>query len=606
VNRRFRKPEPPGASSRPPARRGRYAFRVALAALVALALGTSSCAYYNTFYLAKRYYATATGGLPYAVDKPGGAQAGNYQKSIDYSKKVIANYPKSKWVDDAYLLWAQALLGKEDPLQSINMLEDFDARFPDSPRKDDARFYLGVAYRQARKYREALVPLDEFLERAPASELAPYAHLERSRALMSLDRPAEAAQAASQVIDRFPNSSQVDRARAERAEALLASRDPAKARADFQALGLRAADDNQRFTFLLREADCLEAARDYDAGLALLNDALSHEPVPVKGGGGAAPTGAAAERYGRLTLRIGTLHAMAGRSEEALAAYGRVLADYPKTALAAEAQYRIAYTYETVLDDFETARLEYGKVRDQSVGSPFSIQAVERQQSLERLARFRSAEADSAGREAEAGFLLAEQYLFQLDKPERALEVYEEIAREHAGTPVAGKALNASAWVLSRKLDRPAEAETLFWTVVRDYPATEAQLAARDYLEAAGQQVPTALIRLPEPTPAPPDSAATAPGSSAGAAPTIPAPRPPEPPGAWPVRAVGGDSLATGAPLPHGSSAASDSARTASGPAPAPAAGDTTRAPSGTGAPADSSRVPAGHVRAPGDTLRVP
>ncbi|HKQ56300.1 MAG TPA: tetratricopeptide repeat protein, partial [Candidatus Eisenbacteria bacterium] len=181
----------------------RFSWLAALALVAALG---SSCAYYNTFYLAKKYYATATDGMPYAVEKVTGAQAGNYQKSIDYSKKVITNYPKSKHVDDAYLMWAKSLLGKEDPLQTVNMLLDFSPRYPNSQLKDEARFYLGVAYRQARKYREALVPLEEFLEKEPKHELAPYAHLERARALASLNRHADAAAAAGQIVERFPGS----------------------------------------------------------------------------------------------------------------------------------------------------------------------------------------------------------------------------------------------------------------------------------------------------------------------------------------------------------------------------------------------------------------
>lgn len=467
------------------------------AALVLLIACTSSCAYYNTYYLAKRYYTTATEGLPYAVEKPNGTQTGNYQKAIDYSKKVIASYPKSKWVDDAYLMWAQSLLGKEDPLQTVTMLLDYHARFPVSPRTNESTFYLGVAYRQGRKPREALVALDEFLQKAPKHPLVPYAHLERARALMTLNRPAEAAQAASQVIDGYPGSPLVIRARATRAEASLAGGDPVGARKDFEELGFHAVDDQQRFEFLLREADCLEAARDYDTALDLLTTALSHEPAPVKTPSGAAPTGPGVERYGQLTLRVGTVHLLAGRSERALTAYKAVIQDYPKTALAAEAQYRIGYTFETVLDDFTTARQEYAKVRDQSVGSAFFTQATERQQSLDRLERFRSAGADSVDRQVEAGFLLAEQYLFQLDKPDRALEAYAGITRDHPGTPAAGKALNAQAWVLRRKLDRPAEADSLLWVVVHDYPATEAQLAARDYLEAAGHMVPAELIQIP-------------------------------------------------------------------------------------------------------------
>jgi TolA-binding protein len=471
-----------------------------------LALGVSSCAFYNTYYLARRYYTTATAGLPYAVEKTTGAQAGNYQKSIDYSKKVIAKYPKSKWVDDAYLMWAQALLGKEDPLQTVSMLQDFPTRYPESPRRNEATFYLGVAQRQARKYTDALVALDEYLQKEPKGELAPYAHLERSRALMSLNRPTEAAEAATQVIEKFPGSPLVVRVRAARAEALLAAGDPLAARRDFQALGLRAVDDNERFTFLLREADCLEAARDHVAGLELLSSALAHEEPPVRSPTGVPLASPGGDRYGQLTLRIGTIHMLAGRPQQALTAYRNVLQDYPKTALGAEAQYRIGYTYETVLDDFETARQEYAKVRDQSVGSAFFTQATQRQQSLERLAKVRGAGADSSDRKVEGGFLLAEQYLFQLDKPERALDAYAEIARDHPGTPAAGKALNAQAWVLRHKLVRTAAADSLLWKVVHEYPGTEAQIAARDYLESAGETVPTDLIKLPEPEVAPPDT----------------------------------------------------------------------------------------------------
>lgn len=469
--------------------------------LVLIAALGSSCAYYNTFYLAKKYYLTATGGMPYSIDKPTGAQVGNYQKSLDFSKKVVANYPRSKWADDAYLMWARALLGKDDPLQSVEMLRAFDGNFPTSPLQDEARFYLGVALRQARKYRDALVPLDEFLEKQPRHDLAPYAHLERARALQSLQRPAESAQAAGAIIEHFPKSPLVNAARGLRAEGLLAGGQPADARRDFQLLGVTARTDEERFGFLLREVDCLEAARQYDEALTVLNDAISHEVPPAKAVPGVATqtvVGAGSDRYGRLKLRIGTGQLLAGRSQQALTELRSVLTDYPKTPLAAEAQYRIAFAHETVLDDFEGARQEYGKVRDHSASSAFFTQATQRLQSLERLARFRGAGGDSLAKRTEAGFLLAEQYLFQLDKPERALEEYRTIARDNAGTDAAAKAKVAEAWVLRRRLDRGAEADSLLWSVVREHPATEAQLAARDFLEAAGQPVPSDLIKLPE------------------------------------------------------------------------------------------------------------
>jgi len=116
-------------------------------ALLLLATCACSCAFYNTFYLARKYYFKATDGAPYQVEREGSAQRSNYTKAIDYSKKVIGNYPKSKWVDDAYLMWARGLVGTDDPLKTVAMLEDFDTRFPQSDLRPDAAFFLATARR---------------------------------------------------------------------------------------------------------------------------------------------------------------------------------------------------------------------------------------------------------------------------------------------------------------------------------------------------------------------------------------------------------------------------------------------------------------------------
>jgi tetratricopeptide (TPR) repeat protein len=480
-------------------------------ALIAGALLTTSCAYYNTFYLARKYYERGAGTLPYPVEKATAQASNEYKRSIDYSKKLLSQYPDSKWVDDAYLLWARALLGRDDPLETVNLLEGFASRFPDSDLRDEARFYLGVGYQQSRKYLQALSELDTFLVRAPRHDLVPFAHLERSRALFSLERFEEAAAAAGEIVTSHPKSGLQHQAYTARAEALLRNGDHVEARQDFQVLGERSRTDDERLGYVLREADCLEAARDFDAELALLENALAYEIEPVRPDSGAirlpGQQMAGFDRFGRILMRIGTAQLLAGRLDDALASYRRIVEVYPKTALGAEAQYRIGYAYETVGDDFALARVEYDRVKDQTGASGFGLQALQRSQNLARLEQYRSAAGDSAASRSDAGFVLAEQYLFQTERPERALEEYRKLAQEFAGTAVAAKALTAEAWVLARKLDRQAEADSVLWVVVREYPATESQLAARDYLERSGHVVPSSLIRMPEPPPPPPPPA---------------------------------------------------------------------------------------------------
>ncbi len=530
-------------------------------ALVTLAATAGSCAYYNTFYLARRYYDRATDGQPYEVGRTAAGQVQNYTKAIDYSKKVLANYPKSKWVDDAYLMWARALIGRDDPLQTINMLQDFPTNFPKSDLKPQAEFYLGLASRNARRYAQAISALDDFLAQAPKSPLVPYAYYERSLALSSLKRYGEAAAAAGQILEKYPKHVLYDRALRQRAEARFQQGDYDGARADFRAIGARATNDEERFQFLMREVDCLEAARRFDDELALLRNELSHTPPPPELQPNQLPP-AGSDHYGRLTLRVGTAQLLAGRTKEALAEFEAVLKDYPKSALSAEAQYRIGFAYETGADDFPRALEEYGKVKEQFGTSSFTTLAQQRTDDLQRIEQFRKGSgADSLQKKAEAAFLTAELYLFQLSRPERALEEYAKVAHDYAGTAVAGRALNAQAWVLSRRLDRKAEADSLFWLVVRKYPATEAQLAARDYLETAGQTVPDSLIVAPEP-PAPDTTKADTLASPALPAPPAGVPRLGEHafapadslrrgmPGAMPMRPE--DRLPLGRPGPGG------------------------------------------------------
>jgi len=126
-----------------------------LAGLAVLA-ALSSCAYYNTFYLARKYYMKATDGQPYEVDRDNTTQRTNYTKSADYAKKLLGVYPRSKYVDDAWLMWAKSLVGTDDPLKAVAMLQEFESRFPKSGLRPDAEFFLGLAYRAARKYEPAV------------------------------------------------------------------------------------------------------------------------------------------------------------------------------------------------------------------------------------------------------------------------------------------------------------------------------------------------------------------------------------------------------------------------------------------------------------------
>ena len=65
------------------------------------------CAYFNTFYHAKKYYSDGerTQNQALASGHPSAATMGaeSYRKCIEKCKKVVTNHPNSKWVDDAQI-----------------------------------------------------------------------------------------------------------------------------------------------------------------------------------------------------------------------------------------------------------------------------------------------------------------------------------------------------------------------------------------------------------------------------------------------------------------------------------------------------------------------
>jgi tetratricopeptide (TPR) repeat protein len=404
-------------------------------------------------------------------------------------------------------------------------------------------------------------------------------------------------------MQRYPKQKALaDQSLRVRAQALFERGVYDSARADFHALFSRAVDDEERLSFLLREADCLAKANDHAGEIALLQDQLSHEALataPTTTGGPApgAPGAGFSPRRARVLLRLGAAYGRAGEYQKGLDALRTVLADYPKSSVSAEAQFRIGYFEEVYLQDFAQAREEYAKVRDQSSASEFVAQAQQRMGNLERLEQTGGGVADTLARRAEKDFVVAENTLLELNDPERAVGLYLRVARDYPTTPQAPRALNAAGWALERKLGRPEQADSLFWVVIHSYRGTEQALAARDYLEYDGHEVPDSLIVMPAPPAAadtlrmalPPEAAARMDLESA-------LHRPP------------GDSLQLGPPAPgragfgalRDTLAARDSlqARAAADSTPAPAARDTTRTSAlrdttRRGVPRDTTRAPA-------------
>jgi TolA-binding protein len=459
---------------------------------LAAAVTTAGCAYFNTFYSAKKNFEEAElqmSQLPDPEVRASAGTAGLYDKAIQGATRILVEYPTTKWVDDALLLIGRSMLAKGDYPAAQEKFGELALNFPTSDLRDQAMFWSGVAAERDRRRVEAIDRYDSLLTVWPQSKLRDQARLRRANLYLLAREPARAEPDLRELAGR--KGAIGYEAGLKLAEALFAARRFAEAREEFTRVAERAPTEQLRTDARLRVGDCDEALSDYEAAtetyLTLLREARTED--------GRA----------RARLRFASALGMAGRVDEGLGQLRNVIEDQPRTPYAAEAAFRSGYLHEVVRDDFAAAREAYDMVAQQLPSSPFVAQATERRASLEDLESFRSARGDSAGVDAaaEAVFRSAELYLFQMGKPDKAIEEYTKLTTEYPNSPLAPRATFARGWVKARRLGDAEGARQEFEAVIARWPESDVASRARVLLDApadstfAHDGVPAASVSFP-------------------------------------------------------------------------------------------------------------
>jgi TolA-binding protein len=511
--------------------------------VVALSLLLGGCAYFNTFYHAKKYYAQGERAR-IAAEKKGQIAANNeaYKKCIDKCKRLIETYPDSKWQDDAHLLMAKAAYGRQDYLSAETTLRRFQEKFPDSELLPEALYWTGLTAYGDEDYPAARTTWQNLLERYPDYNDRESVEFYLAEAAWKGDEVEAATTAFEEFLRRYPDGNRSTEARLDLAQLLMDNKQYDKASAILGYITSKGKVEEDRLKAQMLWGEALEAQhKDEDAldlyvnlevqldpnvlkgrldpalrqqareeelarqeaarqdsllNVGFLSDSLqttdgSIEPAP--GSDGIAPplqsqpqpqvsmrrdvNDVRQRQLGQTMLREGSVLVRLEKPLEAIEVFQQVVSEFSSTALAAEAQYRIAYVYEVFLQDFVRAQQEYGLVSRHGQ-SAFREAADTRAKNLSTVRNLQaSAPGDSlsqaAAAAAEARFMRAELYLFSQEDPERALEEYHAIETEFAGTEHAAKAGLAIAWVDRNSLGDSTAAMAKYAEVAERYPGTE-------------------------------------------------------------------------------------------------------------------------------------
>jgi TolA-binding protein len=479
---------------------------VALALLALAAL--SGCAYYNTFYGARKAWDKAMEEHDRnPLEGATAAEIGQYDQCIRSSTNLLIRYPNSKYVDEAVLLIGKCMLGKGDYEPAVTQFQLLCDSLPQSRLVPDALLGQGQALLRLRRVAESESTLTDLMRRFPDFKASDEVLLTLGDGMRQQKRSRDALEIYTRLIREHPDSKARYRAQTFRGETYFQLEEWDSAGAEFTRVGLDAPRDDDRFAARLKVGQALELARRFDDAIAYYRqqqidlNALSRDIRQL--------------REPELKLRIADCEAQRGNPDKAIDMYTDIKETNPSDRFGSAAAYQLGYLYETQKEDFEKARGFYDACRGMP-RSEFTDLASERNAGLARAAEYKKKMTEGKSHfdsSAETAFLLAELYCFDMKKYDRALGAYQDVERRFGFTRFGPKASYASAWVLNRMKDSTA-ADSAYARAAARYPDTPFGHAALDSLRARHGAMADSLVLLGRrdttnaPLPRPPEAIA--------------------------------------------------------------------------------------------------
>lgn len=363
--------------SRRSGRAGLSGFRIGLWAVVLLfALASSGCVYFNMFYHARKFYNDGE-----KVREQAGvhanASAGKtlYESAIEKASKIVEKHPKSKYHDDALFMIGMCYFRTENFTKSENALRELLVTHPQSKFDEEARLYLARCRMQLGDEQAGFRTFTELSETARKSEWRAEAIFQRGAYFFANESYDSAAIEFQRVLTEFPKSDRAIDARLSAADALRHLKRYSEAVALYRPITADEEHPEVQFEALEGIGNTFYEADQPDSGIAVFSAMVNDDRFT--------------DTLGVVRLALGRGLEDVGDYDGAWRQYEQVAAAFEKTALSADAYFRMAEIKQFIEEDLVAAKDLYDQSRLEFQGNDLAKQALARSAYITKLEQFR-------------------------------------------------------------------------------------------------------------------------------------------------------------------------------------------------------------------------
>lgn len=378
----------------------------------------SSCAYYNTFYNAKKFYESAQSKPLTNKGKASSQAIEEYNKVIKKCGVILTDYKDSKWADDALFLLAKALYYRgNNELQSLEKFEDILKFYPDSPFVSESHIFIAQINYDLNKKNEAYKMLQDFIQRNEFKEDHPKALVLISDLYIRDKQYLDAQFYLQMLIEKFPKSKEYPNAYFLLGKTYFDNKDYTQSLKVYKDLINARIDKTIKLS-----ANYYVAYNQYYLKNFSLADQTIKKLIKNEFRDNMFPS------YYVLRARI---IAETESAEASIEEFGNIIKNNPRTEFSAESCFYTGELYFSKIHNYEKAIEFYNKVKTELSTSVFVERSIVRSSIASQIIQLRKHNSDIPLETLiNEQFKLAEYYMYELDLPDSALVIYKKIPQQ--------------------------------------------------------------------------------------------------------------------------------------------------------------------------------
>ncbi len=445
--------------------------------VILLVVLLSGCAYFNAFYLASKNFRDAEHERRKNNGEVSGDAQQSYREALKWARVVLEHYPESRYVDDSHFILGMSSYHQKQYVVARNQFDELLEKDPSSEYRERALYYKARSFMGMNQFENARIILNDLVE-SEDQDMKEQAGLTLVEITHVNEQWEDLLTGAQAVIDTEPDDDILAQALLYKGEALHhlerfeESRDTLMRLEDFNL------EPEQRFLANSILSQSLAELGKYEEALAGL--------TAMEGKGEFT-------RFApRIRFEIGRIHELRGDSELAIDTYTKMAGDFPDSLVAKEGWFRVGSILIQDLANAREAQEAFEKAKNVQSLEPksFAVEAANKFAQIDsmfhRIDRIEELDDEEAQAEllAKTRFLLAELYMYSLDKPDSAITQYEHILRE---MPDSEFAVMSEFFMKRRELEKSGslteETEReMIAELVEKYPENDFTGKLREYI----------------------------------------------------------------------------------------------------------------------------